>query len=734
MDTSGLMQRWSGLFLDPSWPMAAAEYWGDAFQRSVLYADIMRKRGNSYIAHAKAGMPPVLVFKYDIVVKGRELERPVNYALVRIIDRRSGKSSRPEKRNDRRKKKLLWRQATGKRPIVIIDPRAGHGPGIGGSKQESEIGMALDAGHPVYFMIFSPTPEKGQTLTDVLNAKTLFLEKVAGLHPKMEKPVVIGNCQAGWAAALIGASRPDVAGPMVFNGSPLSYWGGVDGANPLRYRGGLFGGAWLTSFASDLGNGRFDGAHIVAAFEDLNPANTYWTKQYNVYSKVDTEEKRYLDFEKWWNGFYMMNGEEMHFIVDRLFIGNKLEQGELELEDGKTVNLKNIREPIVVFASKGDNITPPQQALNWIVNVYGSVATLKRSGQVIVYILHEEIGHLGIFVSSSVARKEHKEIIGSFEMLDYLAPGLYEMVIDEASGDTDGLTGNVRFEEREMSHILELNDGHQDEEDFKLVDSFSKINDRFYRSFVSPWVRMATTEASAEWLRQMHPLRVSKYLFSDMNPFLFPVKAMAESVKSSRRPVSRDNPFLSLEREFSKGVVDAFNLFRDVRDTIQEVTFKTLYGCFWMKCLFQPPGATDGAEQETTTAPGIDDRVRKEAGSGGFVEAALRVIIALLYADGVLDRGKYDAAETVVLEHPELRKIDPFELKRVVKQQAMILQANREVALGVLPELLKDRSRRREVMRLADRVVSLCGDSPHGEKAAMARKIKGMLSPVSSGL
>jgi hypothetical protein len=724
----GPMQRWAGLFMNPSWPAAAAEYWVDAFQRSVLFTDILRKRGNNYIRHAKEGMPPVLVFKYEMVMDGRELKRPVNYALVRIINRRSGKSSLPEKGNDRRKWNVSRHRSARKRPIVIIDPRAGHGPGIGGSKQDSEIGMALDAGHPVYFVIFFPTPEKGQTLTAVLDAKTLFLKTVAGLHPKLEKPVVIGNCQAGWAAALVGASRPDVAGPMVFNGSPLSYWGGVDGTNPLRYRGGLLGGAWLTSFASDLGNGQFDGAHIVAAFEDLNPANTCWTKQYNVYSQVDSEEKRYLDFEKWWNGFYMMNGEEMHFIVDRLFIGNKLEQGELALEDGKTVNLKNIREPIVVFASKGDNITPPQQALNWIVKVWGSVEALKQSGQVIVYILHEKVGHLGIFVSSGVARKEHREIIGSFEMLDYLAPGLYEMVIDEAADKKEGHAGKVRFEEREMSHILELGDGRQDEAEFQRVDYFSKMNDRFYQSFISPWVRMATTEASAEWLRQMHPLRISNYLFSDMNPFLLPVKAMAESVKASRQPVSQDNPFLSLEREFSKGVVDALNFFRDVRDTFQEVMFKSIYSNPWMQCLFPSPETADEPERETAKTTGIDDRIRKEAESGGFVEAALRVIIALIYADGMLDRGKYDAAETVVLDHPELRNIDPFDLKRVVKQQAMLLQANQEVALGALPELLEGPSRRREVLRIAHQVVSLCGDSPEGEKVEMVQKIKGLLS------
>ena len=728
MDASGVTQRWFDLLLKTNWLEDAGEYWNDAFQKSVLYADIMRKRGNNYIEHVKAGMPPVLVFKYEIVVDGRKLDRPVNYALVRIIDRRAKKSAALKQKSDRRKQKLARGRSPKIRPIVIIDPRAGHGPGIGGSKQDSEIGMALNAGHPVYFVIFFPDPEKGQTLTDVLNAEIIFLEKIAGLHPKAEKPVVIGNCQGGWAAALVGASRPDVVGPMVFNGSPLSYWGGVDGANPMRYRGGLFGGAWMTSLANDLGDGRFDGAHLVAGFEDLNPANTYWTKQYNVYSGVDREEKRYLDFERWWNGFYMMNGEEIHFIVDSLFIGNKLETGELELEDGKTVNLRNFKEPIVVFASRGDNITPPQQALNWIVKVYGSVDAIKRNGQVIVYILHDKIGHLGIFVSSGVAKKEHKEIIGSFEMLDYLAPGLYEMVIDEAPEKESDQHYKVRFEEREMAHIMGLDDGFEDEEDFKPVDYFSKMNDRFYRSIIGPWVKMASTEASAEFIRQMHPLRFSKVLFSDMNPFMMPVKVFAETVKSARQPAVPENPFLALEKDFSKGMVDALNLFRDIRDVAQEVTFKTLYGNFWMRSLFPHVESADPAVQDVEKRSLIKKQIEKEAENGGFIEAAVRVIMALLNADRIFERSEYEAAETIVLDHKELRKVDPFDMKRIVKQQAMILQADEEVALEVLPKMLKNKSRRKEVLRIAEQVLSLRGDSPNREEAAIAQKIKKILS------
>lgn len=234
----------------------AWEYTIDAWQRTFLFHDVMRKRGNNFTDHLKAGNPPALSFKYKIISDGRNLEKPVNYALARILPE-PGENYYP-----------------GTRPVVIIDPRAGHGPGIGGFKEDSEIGIALKNRHPVYFILFYSNPVPGQTINDVLEAEIAFLEIVAKLHTDADRPAVIGNCQAGWATALLAANRPDLTGPVMLNGAPLSYWSGRGLNNPMRFKGGLAGGNWLASMLADMGNGRFDGAHLVAGFEDLNPGNT----------------------------------------------------------------------------------------------------------------------------------------------------------------------------------------------------------------------------------------------------------------------------------------------------------------------------------------------------------------------------------------------------------------------------------------------------------------------------
>ena len=288
------------------------EYWIDAWQRSILSLDVLRQRGNTYLEQSAKNAPNVLSFPFELVRDGRTLPRPVNYMLVRIVPP-AGTAVDPAKP-----------------PFVVVDPRAGHGPGIGGMKQDSEIGVALAAGHPCYFIGFLPTPEPGQTIEDVCAAEAAFLEEIARLHPEAEgKPVIVANCQAGWQIMMMAAIRPELCGPILLAGSPLSYWAGVRGRNPMRYLGGTLGGTWLTAMAGDLGNGIFDGANLVANFESLNPANTYWEKAYGLYSKVDTEGPRFLDFETWWGNPVLLNACEMQWIADNLFVGNKLTSGEI---------------------------------------------------------------------------------------------------------------------------------------------------------------------------------------------------------------------------------------------------------------------------------------------------------------------------------------------------------------------------------------------------------------------
>jgi hypothetical protein len=178
------------------------------------------------------------------------------------------------------------------------------------------------------------------------------------------------------------------------------------------------------------------------------------------------------------------------------------------------------------------------------------VDEIKSHGQVIVYMVHQKVGHLGIFVSGKVARKEHRGIIGSVNMLEYLSPGLYEMIVAGNSSQPWLDDYDVHFEPRTMKDIRDLDDGLQDEEAFLPANTISRMNDDMYRIFLSPWVRAGMSDTTAETIRQMHPLRIERYALSDLNPFMQPVKLLAETVKPYRQPMSAENPFLAMETFF----------------------------------------------------------------------------------------------------------------------------------------------------------------------------------------
>ena len=670
----------------------AVTYWVDAAQRSVLFWDVMRQRGNAYREHVAQTAPHVLDYKVELVVDGRKLDRPVNYALVRVVPPAT-----------------VEVDAT-RRPFVIVDPRAGHGPGIGGFKADSEIGVALKAGHPCYFVGFLPDPMPGQTIEDIGRAEAIFLEKVIELHPDADgKPCVIGNCQAGWALMMLDALRPELFGPLIIAGSPLSYWAGVRGKYPMRYSGGLLGGSWLTALASDLGSGKFDGAWLVQNFENQNPANTLWSKQYNLYSKIDTEAPRYLDFERWWGGHVNLNAEEIQFIVDELFIGNKLASGQIHTSDGAVIDLRSIRSPIVVFCSRGDNITPPQQALGWILDLYDDADEIRSYGQTIVYTIHETVGHLGIFVSSGVARKEHGEFTSNIDLIDTLPPGLYEAIFEEKNADTEnpGLVANqwiMRCEARTLDDLRALggNDA-ADERRFATAARISEINLALYRTFMQPFVRAFVTPQLAESLQQLHPLRLQYDLFSDKNPFMAGLGAMADQVRNNRQPAADGNPFLALQKNISDQIVRTLDSWRDVTETIAERTFLSLYGSPTLQAAVGiDPASTAplrkvGKSQlhkqfvETRTA-----ELKSLMTKGGLRECLVRGALYVGMARGSVDERGFELIRKMRRTGGEMPRLPLPAFKKLIREQYFMLLIDEEAALAAIPALLPASAEKRQ--------------------------------------
>ncbi|MCA1772880.1 MAG: DUF3141 domain-containing protein [Halomonas sp.] len=655
---------------------AAFDYWRDSVERSVLYLDVMRERGNQYLAHMEQTKPSVLGFDTEVLVDGRTLPQPTNYELLRVIPP-EGIETDPESR-----------------PFVVVDPRAGHGPGIGGFKPDSELGVALRAGHPCYFIGFLPFPEPGQTVEDVVESEVAFLRHVIERHPETsEKPMVVGNCQAGWQIMMAAALEPEVFGPILIAGAPLSYWAGEHGKAPMRYTGGMSGGSWITAMTSDLGNGLFDGAWLVQNFERLNPANTHWKKQYHLFDNIDTEANRYLEFERWWGGHVVLGGEEIQYIVDNLFVGNRLSTAQLVTRDGRRIDLRNVRSPVVVFCSRGDDITPPPQALGWIRDLYEDEKDIIANEQTIVYCQHDTTGHLGIFVSSSVSRKEHTEFTANMDYIDVMPPGLYETTITHADDRHDG-------ESLERDYLLEFSPRdfkeldrevmHKPEDDRRFA-TVARISERLY---MQPWLQAVMTPEAARWIRRMHPIRLGYKLLSDRNPMSVPLPVMAEQVRQSRHPVGKDNFYKAFESMASDQIVSGLNAWRDARDGATERMFMDIYG----QPLLQAAVGLYGDAHVHRRRPGDEPEHRRfleqrenellaKIAQGGAHEAVMRAMIYVLGGAPATDERNFKRLRASRAALEPSAKLSDF--KSLVREQFFILKLDREQALSTLPTLLK---------------------------------------------
>ncbi len=250
------------------------DYWVDAWQRSILRS--MRCASSKHFFEQSNKIAPTMPgFEFELV-EGRLLRGRSTTCWCA--------SFRPRAR----------RSIPKRRPSSSVDPRAGHWePGHRWRlRQESEIGVALAAAMNAALLVsFLPEPVAGQTIEDVCAAEAAFVEVVAGLHPDADGKL-------GGRRELPGgmADHDDGRDPARDLQADRA---GRCAALPLggRARPAIRSATWAApweeprspALPGDLGKGIFDGANPNRQLESLNPANTFWQKGYNLYSKVDTE-------------------------------------------------------------------------------------------------------------------------------------------------------------------------------------------------------------------------------------------------------------------------------------------------------------------------------------------------------------------------------------------------------------------------------------------------------------
>jgi hypothetical protein len=390
-----------------------------------------------------------------------------------------------------------------------------------------------------------------------------------------------------------------------------------------------------------------------------------------------------------------------------------------------------------VFCSEGDNVTPPQQALDWILDLYASVDEIRAYGQTIVYTVHDTIGHLGIFVSGGVARKEHAEFSSNIDLIDVLPPGLYEATFEARGAD---MVGNelaagqwvMRCEARTLDDIRAMGGNTpEDERRFETAKRVSERNLAAYRKYLQPWIRSMVTPQMAELMRNWHPLRVQYEAFSSRNPWMRTLEEIAEKAREERKPVAQDNPFLAFQEKLSQQVVRSLDQWRDSQEALSEAMFLAIYGSTALQSAMGVDPRAEPAsrrEMDPRRRALLQSRIadlKSNIASGGLREAGLRALLYVGSARGMVDERSLEALRRM-READASARITLAEFKMLVREQFFMLLLDREAALAAIPKLLPDNiDARREVFDAIQDVLSASAEIS-GEVAKRLQEVAGL--------
>jgi tellurite resistance protein len=223
---------------------------------------------------------------------------------------------------------------------------------------------------------------------------------------------------------------------------------------------------------------------------------------------------------------------------------------------------------------------------------------------------------------------------------------------------------------------------------------------------------MMVTEPVADVLRELHPLRIQHRFLSDDNPFMAPLKGLAASVREARQPASPDNLFVAQEKKLSEGIIAALDHHRDMRDRMQERMFKAIYGPRALGGFLYSDEDVDSTKfspivrtkREAAELDATIQRIKSRIEQGGFVEGWARIVAALMQGSGGINERELEAGRQVREQDPRLNVLSLAERKRLLKEQAHMLQLDEDGALRALPKLLSTPEERRQAWAIAKQI------------------------------
>jgi hypothetical protein len=254
----------------------------------------------------------------------------------------------------------------------------------------------------------------------------------------------------------------------------------------------------------------------------------------------------------------------------------------------------------------------------------------------------------------------------------------------------------MRCEARTLDDIRAMGgNSPEDERRFETAKRVSERNLEAYRTYVQPSVKSMVTPQIAELMRNWHPLRLQYEMFNSQNPFMRAVENAADKAREERKPVAKDNPFLTFQKSISKLIVSSLDQWRDSQEKLSEAMFLAVYGSPALQ-------AAVGVDPESTPPPRreMDARhcellqariaeLKSRIGSGGMREAGIRALLYVGSARGMVDERSLEALRRL-RQTDESSRITLAKFKVLVREQFFMLLLDRDAALAAIPKLLPD--------------------------------------------
>ena len=346
----------------------------------------------------------------------------------------------------------------------------------------------------------------------------------------------------------------------------------------------------------------------------------------------------------------------------------------------------------------GDNITPPQQAFNWVADVYGSTDEIKARGQVIVGLLHENVGHLGHLR----LRQGREEGARADRLGAEVDRGAAARPLRHEDQGEQGADGKVEYEVEFASGGWRRSSGGSTASNASTRSRSrrsraAEFNQRAYELFAQPLVQAMANEDAAKRRARIPP--AARRAMGGVRPQSLAALARpaAEAVKAQRQAADAGQPVRKVEALVSEaGERLARLLPRDPRCGQRG------------RCSSRPTAICSRSTSPTRQAragaarPQAGRRARAAGGAsealasiakGGYAEALARTAALLAQRGRAVPARALELKEELLAEYQGTccRTSPRDEWRRIRGEQDIIVRYEPEQALETLPGLLADR-------------------------------------------